>query len=65
MMKRSIAVLTIAQLAVAGWATAEEDIFDQVSHHYADNDGVKLHYVTIGEGSPVLFVHGFPDFWYA
>ena len=46
MMKRSIVILTITLLAVAGWATAEEDIFDQVSHHYADNDGVKLHYVT-------------------
>ena len=64
MMKRSIAV-TLALLAITGSAVAEEDIFHKVKHHYTDNDGVKLHYVTLGEGSPVLFVHGFPDFWYS
>lgn len=41
-----------------------KDIFERVDHHYADNDGVKIHYVTAGEGPPVLFVHGFPDFWH-
>ena len=41
-----------------------EDVFDRVEHHYADSDGVKIHYVTIGEGPVILFVHGFPDFWY-
>jgi epoxide hydrolase 4 len=41
------------------------DIWDKVSHHYADNDGVKIHYVSDGQGEPVVFVHGFPDFWYS
>ena len=35
-----------------------------VEHGYADNNGVKIHYVSLGEGPIVLFVHGFPDFWY-
>ncbi|MDU8885959.1 alpha/beta hydrolase [Yeosuana sp. MJ-SS3] len=39
-------------------------IFDLVEHHYADNKGVKIHYVSLGKGPVVLFVHGFPDFWY-
>jgi pimeloyl-ACP methyl ester carboxylesterase len=43
----------------------ESDIWDQVAHHYADSDGTRIHYVTAGEGEPVLFVHGFPDFWYS
>lgn len=35
--------------------------------HYAEVNGVKLHYVTAGngKGKPVMFVHGFPEFWYA
>jgi pimeloyl-ACP methyl ester carboxylesterase len=34
-------------------------------HDYADVNGVRLHYVTTGEGPLVLFLHGFPEFWYA
>jgi epoxide hydrolase 4 len=41
-----------------------DDIYDLVEHHETANDGVALHYVTHGEGPVVLFVHGFPDFWY-
>jgi len=40
-------------------------LFEQVDHHYADNKGVKLHYVSTGSGPVILFVHGFPDFWYS
>jgi len=31
---------------------------------YADNDGVAIHYMTGGAGPLVVFIHGFPDFWY-
>lgn len=34
-------------------------------HHYVDFDDVRLHYVDAGEGPLILFVHGFPEFWYA
>ncbi len=47
------------------WATTPaEQLFEEVEHHYADNDGVKIHYVTQGEGPVILFVHGFPNWWY-
>ena len=36
-----------------------------MEHHYADLDGIRLHYVDAGEGPLMLFVHGFPEFWYA
>jgi epoxide hydrolase 4 len=36
-----------------------------LKHDYADVNGVRLHYVTAGAGKLVLFVHGFPEFWYA
>ena len=45
-------------------AGAGEDIYDKVEDHFADSDGTKIHYVTMGEGPAILFVHGFPDFWY-
>ncbi len=32
---------------------------------YTENDGVKIHYMAGGSGPLVLFVHGFPDFWYS
>lgn len=38
---------------------------DDVTHKYADSNGVKIHYVTMGEGPLVVFIHGFPDFWYS
>ena len=41
------------------------DIDKYVTHHYADNNGVRIHYVTIGEGqTSIVMIHGFPDFWY-
>jgi pimeloyl-ACP methyl ester carboxylesterase len=30
---------------------------------FADVNGVRLHYVSVGQGKPILFVHGFPEFW--
>lgn len=32
---------------------------------YAEVNGVRLHYVAEGEGDLILFLHGFPEFWYA
>lgn len=33
-------------------------------HDYAEVNGVRLHYVAAGEGPLILFLHGFPEFWY-
>ncbi|MGD9307115.1 MAG: alpha/beta hydrolase [Desulfobacterales bacterium] len=30
---------------------------------YADVNGIRLHYVSLGQGKLILFVHGFPEFW--
>ena len=35
-----------------------------LKHEYADVNGVRLHYVTAGKGKLIMFVHGFPEFWY-
>ena len=31
---------------------------------YPEVNGVRLHYVEGGEGPLLLFLHGFPEFWY-
>jgi pimeloyl-ACP methyl ester carboxylesterase len=32
---------------------------------YAEVNGIRLHVVSAGQGKLVLFLHGFPEFWYA
>jgi epoxide hydrolase 4 len=34
-----------------------------MQHAYADINGIRMHYVTHGEGEPILFLHGFPEYW--
>jgi pimeloyl-ACP methyl ester carboxylesterase len=35
-----------------------------IAHEYADVNGVRLHYARAGSGPLVVFLHGFPEFWY-
>ena len=35
------------------------------THHYADINGIRMHYVEQGEGPPVVFCHGFPHIWFS
>ncbi len=38
---------------------------EAMEHKFAAVNGIRLHYVTTGTGPLMLFVHGFPEFWYA
>ena len=64
---RKVARLTVAATlllsALAGAAPA--DIEDRVTHGYADSNGVKIHYASLGSGPLVIMIHGFPDYWYS
>jgi len=60
---RKVAVVLVLAL-VAGVAGAEDDFMSKVTDKYADSNGVKIHYVTAGKGPLIVFIHGFPDFWY-
>jgi pimeloyl-ACP methyl ester carboxylesterase len=33
-------------------------------HKYADVNDIRLHYITVGKGKLIMFLHGFPEFWY-
>ena len=35
-----------------------------ITHHVADLSDVRLHYVTAGDGPPVVLLHGWPQTWY-
>lgn len=45
-------------------ALADSDLEKRVEHGYADSNGVKLHYASLGKGPLIVMIHGFPDFWY-
>ena len=43
----------------------EGDLAVEVEHGFTgEESGVRIHHVTRGEGSPIVFMHGFPQFWY-
>lgn len=37
---------------------------DDFEHAYAEVNGIRLHYAGTGSGPLMLFLHGFPEFWY-
>ena len=39
----------------------DENMFE---HKYADVNDIRVHYVTVGKGKLIMFLHGFPEFWY-
>ncbi len=55
----------ISSLGGAAARAADPDVFDRVEHGYADNQGVRIHYASLGSGPLVVMIHGFPDFWYS
>jgi epoxide hydrolase 4 len=38
---------------------------DAIRHDFADVNDVRLHCASAGTGKLLLFLHGFPEFWYA
>ncbi len=57
-------VLSALLLFSATAFAASTDFEQKVEHGYADSNGVKIHYATIGKGPLIVMIHGFPDFWY-
>ena len=43
----------------------EEFWLTDFEHHYCDTRDVRLHYVTLGAGDPLVLLHGWPQTWFA
>ena len=58
--------ITIALLMIGSIVSSvsAQDLESRVKDGYADSNGVKIHYVTMGTGPLVVMIHGFPDYWY-
>jgi pimeloyl-ACP methyl ester carboxylesterase len=37
---------------------------EEFSHHEAQLDGIRIHYVREGSGPPLVLMHGWPGFWW-
>jgi pimeloyl-ACP methyl ester carboxylesterase len=61
---RSAVAAMLVLSALVGSSMAA-DIEDRVKHGYADSNGVKIHYASLGAGPLVIMIHGFPDYWYS
>ena len=58
------AALALGLLATqATAAQAGEGTAPKLEDRYADDNGVKIHYVAAGTGPLVVMIHGFPDYW--
>jgi len=64
MNKVNIFMLTLLLTSLSPFAKAHEWM-QHVDHQFAENDGTKIHYAVAGKGPLVVFIHGFPDFWYS
>ena len=64
--------LTLLLLLGGGWFNAanaqkppKTNMSNPITEHYAEVNGVRLHYAQAGHGKRLLlFVHGFPELWY-
>ena len=62
-MKKFVLAALLTMIAIP--TTQAAPWMDQVDHKFADNNGVKIHYAVAGKGPLIVFIHGFPDFWYS
>ena len=40
------------------------ELLNEIEEKLIKTNGIKLHTIMIGEGPPLILLHGFPDFWY-
>tara|TARA_Y100000588_G_scaffold61670_1_gene60920 strand:+ start:884 stop:1792 length:909 start_codon:yes stop_codon:yes gene_type:complete len=61
---KPISFLAFISLLAFGSKTNAAELHERVKHGFADSNGVKIHYATLGKGPLVVMIHGFPDYWY-
>src|SRR5262249_27054767 len=69
---RSMAPIPLALLLLCLTAAARTDEKKadtkkdepMIRHDFVEVNGVRLHYAAAGHGKLIMFLHGFPEFWY-
>src|SRR5215471_4234765 len=56
MTSRSSLFSVVCLLLVAGTVRAEDS---PAQNYFTTSDGVKIHYLTLGKGTPVILIHGY------
>jgi pimeloyl-ACP methyl ester carboxylesterase len=60
----NLAAATAIGVVVVGAVGAFAQPSAPIAHEYAEVNGVRLHYAKAGDGPLMVFLHGFPEFWY-
>ena len=55
----------VAALATASALPSLTGLAARVRHGFAEHEGIRTHYVTLGQGPLVILIHGIPEFWYS
>jgi pimeloyl-ACP methyl ester carboxylesterase len=66
MLAGALALATVLSLGAPSGAAAaphKAAAAAKIEDHYAENAGVKIHYMAEGKGPLVVMIHGFPDYW--
>lgn len=62
-------MMGLVALVLVGAVPSAAGIASRVEHRFAENDGLRIHYVVNGvargEGPLVVLIHGIPEFWYS
>jgi pimeloyl-ACP methyl ester carboxylesterase len=61
---RPLFLLVVLGLVCLNLPANADDLHARVKHGFANSNGVKIHYATLGKGPLVVMIHGFPDYWY-
>jgi len=61
---RLLFLLVVLGLISLSLPANADDLHARVKHGFANSNGVKIHYATLGKGPLVVMIHGFPDYWY-
>lgn len=55
----------VAALTAASALPSLAGLNARVRHGFIEHEGVRTHYVTLGQGPLVVLIHGIPEFWYS
>lgn len=62
---RYVAAIGLAILFAGFASVSVAQDSDQPEHRFVKTNGIKLRVASMGEGPPVIFLHGFPESWYS